>query len=322
MKRDSSGKATFSGADIRTGDQRLDVFERLVYPKFGARQIEDIKRSEIFKLLDGIEDNDGARTAHVTLAYLSVVFNWYAARQGTFRSPIVRGMGRVKPRERAHERTLTDEEIRDVWAALDTARQADDVPDGCARLVRALLLTAVRRGEFADATWLEVTYLDREDYRGDVLTIPASRMKGKKDHAVPLTPAVLALMSARPRGKDARSQPFMFSTTDGKLPFSGFSKAQEALDKHINKLREEDGREPIPPWVLHDLRRTAKTLMQRAGARPAAHTSRMVMVVKPRSREAGAPKAPGFTTITILETMMSPLSTTWGAFRFGMTLPC
>jgi integrase len=168
-------------------------------------------------------------------------------------------MGRVKPREPARDRTLTDEEIRDLWAALDRARKV--VPDCCARLVRALLLTAARRGEFAAATWPEVSYLVREDYRGDVLTIPASRMKGKQDHAVPLTPAVLALMGGRPRDEDAKTHPFMFSTTDGKRPFSGFAKAKAALDKHVNKLREEDGREAMPPWVLHDLRRTAKTLM-------------------------------------------------------------
>jgi hypothetical protein len=58
--------------------------------------------------------------------------------------------------------------------------------------------------------------LNREDHRGDVLTIPASRMKGKKDHAVPLTRAVLALIGACPRDKDAKAHPCMFSTTGGK----------------------------------------------------------------------------------------------------------
>jgi hypothetical protein len=33
-------------------------------------------------------------------------------------------------------------------------------------------------------------------------------------------------------------------------------------------MRREDGRDPMPPWKLHDLRRTAKTLMARAGVRP------------------------------------------------------
>jgi len=57
---------------------------------------------------------------------MSQVFTWYAARDDNFRSPIVRGMGRVKPRERARKRTLTDEEIRDLWAALDVC--AEDLP--------------------------------------------------------------------------------------------------------------------------------------------------------------------------------------------------
>jgi len=65
-------------------------------------------------LLDGIEKQQGARTAQSTLAYLSVVFNWYAPRHDTFRSPIVRGMGRVKPKERARTRVLDDQEIRDL----------------------------------------------------------------------------------------------------------------------------------------------------------------------------------------------------------------
>jgi integrase len=266
MKRDADGKATFSGK-LRSAKERLQTFQRLIYPeKIADRQIDEVKRKELVKLLDKIEDNNGPRMAHVTLAYLSRVFNWHASRDDTFRSPIVRGMGRVKPRERAGKRVLTDEEIRDLWAGLDAGRKADDVPDCYVKLVRALLLTALRRAEAADASWPEVQYLDREDYRGNVLTIPASRMKGKQDHAVPLTPMVLALIGKRP--KDVKANPFIFSTTGGKRPFSGFSKAKAALDKHIDRLRKKDRRDPMPAWVLHDLRRTAKTLMTRAGVRP------------------------------------------------------
>jgi integrase len=91
-------------------------------------------------------------------------------------------------------------------------------------------------------------------------------MKGKRDHAVPLTPVVLALLGEK--SKRPKAQPFVFSTSGGEMPFSGFSKAKAALDLHINRLRNEDGRGPMPNWVLHDLRRTAKTLMTRAGVRP------------------------------------------------------
>jgi hypothetical protein len=126
MKRDAEGNATFEGGNINSGDQRLSVFERLVYPKLGSRPINDIKRSEIVSLLDDIEDDSGPRMAYVTLAYLSRLFNWHASRTDDFRSPIVRGMGRVKPRERAGKRVLTDEEIRDVWMALDSG---EDIPE-------------------------------------------------------------------------------------------------------------------------------------------------------------------------------------------------
>jgi integrase len=54
-------------------------------------------------------------------------------------------------------------------------------------------------------------------------------------------------------------------TTNGELPFSGFSKAMAALNVAIVELRAADKRKPMPPWVLHDLRRTAWSLMSRAG---------------------------------------------------------
>jgi integrase len=265
MKRDGGGKATFSGK-LRSAKQRLKVFERLVYPdKIGACQIHGIKRSQFVKLLDKVEDERGPRMAHVLGAYLSRVCSWYARRDDSYSSPFVRGMAaRVRPKERAGKRVLDDQEIRDLWAALDAGSK--DIPDCFARLVRTLLLTATRRDEAARTSWAEIEHLRHDDCRGDVLTIPGSRMKGKLDHAVPLTPAVLDLISGRP--KDAKTRPFVFSTTGGTKPFSGYSKAKAALDREIAKLRERDGRDSMPAWRLHDLRRTSKTLMIRAGVRP------------------------------------------------------
>jgi integrase len=200
-----------------------------------------------------------------------VRYAWYAARTDAFRSPIVRGMGRVKPRERAGTRVLSDREIREIWATLDRAEREKikNLPHCFARLVRTLLLTAVRLREAGRATWPEIDYLNRNDYRGGVLTIPASRMKGKQDHAIPLTRRVLALLGNRPTTADVKARPFVFSTTAGRRPFGDYAKAKAALDNEIAKIREAEGREPMPPWQLsRDIRRTAKTLMQRAGVRP------------------------------------------------------
>jgi hypothetical protein len=74
----------------------------------------------------------------------------------------------------------------------------------------------------------------------------------------PLTPAILALHGRKPTSIKARSH--LFSTDGGEKPFSGYSTAKAALNQTIAKLREESGRDPMPPWNLHDLRRTARSL--------------------------------------------------------------
>ena len=71
----------------------------------------------------------------------------------------------------------------------------------------------------------------------DTWTIPAARYKTKTDHAVPLTGVARDLDRRAAEGLCQR--PFVFSTTDGKEPFSGYSKAKTTLDKKIAELRTE-----------------------------------------------------------------------------------
>jgi integrase len=262
MSRDEDGNAIFDGRR-RSGAEQLSTFERYVYQQLGEIQVEDLKRSKITAMLDGIAKKGGAVMADRALAYLRSGLNWYAARTDDWVSPIVRGMARTKPKERAGTRVLADDEIRDVWTALD---EADDLPVCYARYVRTLLLTALRRNEASEGSWPEIETVRRDDFEGPAWTVPSARMKNKHDHAVPLTAAVLALIGPRPKKTDAT--PFIFSTTGGTRPFSGFSKAKAALDEQIAKVRKEKGREPMAAWTQHDLRRTAKTLMARAGVRP------------------------------------------------------
>ena len=59
------------------------------------------------------------------LAYVRKAFNWHMIGDDHFKSPIVRGMARTKPKQRARKRILSDEEIRDVWSALESG----DVPE-------------------------------------------------------------------------------------------------------------------------------------------------------------------------------------------------
>jgi len=230
------------GKSLRTVEWRERVLERLVYPELGAKQIGDIKRSDIVRLLDKIEDENGATMSDRTLAVVRKVMNWHASRSDDFRSPIVRGMGRVKPKERARDRTLTDDELRAVWRAAE----ASTGPFG--RMVQFILLTSARRTEAAAMALGELN--------GD-WTLPAARNKTKVDLVRPLSAEARAVLPAKVDGCD-----FVF-TTDGTNPISGFAKFKVALDKACG----------VTGWTLHDLRRTARSLMSRAGV-PADHAER------------------------------------------------
>jgi integrase len=219
-----------------------------------------LKRRQVVEMLDAVEDKAGPVMADRVLAHVRKAFNWQAARDDDFLSPIVRGMARTKPKERARQRVLTDDEICDIWQSLETA----DVPSCYPRYVKMLLLTMTRRNEAADMNASEVD--------GDLWTIPGERYKNKLDHVIPLSPQAKALIGAKPEGFKG-SNWFAFSTTDGARPFSGFSKAKISLDAAIAKARKTEGRPKMPRWTLHDLRRTARTLMSRAKV-PEDHAER------------------------------------------------
>ena len=236
------------GAQLRSADWSRKVLERLVYKTLGERPITDIRRSEIIRLLDKIEggelkDKDGDPIkggpvmADRTLAIVRKIMNWHAIRDDDFRTPIVRGMARVKAKERARERTLTDDELRAVWKAAE----ATEGPFG--RFVQFLLLTAARRNEAAEMRHTEVTGTD--------WTLPAERNKTKVDLVRPLSAAAQDVLSKVSKLADCE---FVFST-DGENPISGFSRFKENVDEACG----------VTGWTLHDLRRTARSLMSRAG---------------------------------------------------------
>jgi integrase len=229
------------------------TLKRLVYPILGARPIAEIRRTEIIRLLDKIEDENGPVQADRTLEIIRRIMNWYASRSDEFRSPIVRGMARTKPKERARDRVLTDEEIRAIWRATETSTGAGENVEGSTRglhtayasssvfaaLVRFLLLTGARRSEASAMTWKE--------FDNGSWTLPAERNKTKVELVRPLSRAAIAALPEK-------IGEFVF-TVDGRAAINGLHKPRRRLD-------EASG---TSGWTLHDLRRTARSLMSRAG---------------------------------------------------------
>jgi integrase len=120
---------------------------------------------------------------------------------------------------------------------------------------RLILLTGDRRGEWARARW---DWLDPDRTR---LEIPASEYKTGKPQVVPLSGQARAILDMLPH---SGAGPFLFSSDGGARPVSGFSKAKARLDR---ALADRLG-PPLPPWVVHDLRRSMATHMERIGVAP------------------------------------------------------
>jgi len=192
-------------------------------------------------LLDRIEEGSGPAMATLTLALIRKVMNWHATRSDDFLSPIVRGMARTQHSEQARDRILSDDELRKIWK-VEVGLFGD--------YVRFLLLTAARRNEAAQMTWAEVA-------KGD-WTLPAARNKTKLDLVRPLSRAAQAILAGLPKAGE-----FVWSTHGGAVPIGGFTRFKRRLDKASG----------VSDYTLHDLRRTARSLMSRAGV-PTDHAER------------------------------------------------
>jgi len=104
------------------------------------------------------------------------------------------------------------------------------------------------------------------DIEADLWTLPRESTKARRVHDVPLSQPAKELLENAPRFKG----PYVFTTTSGKHPISGFSKAKEAVDGAILKrgqaAAEKAGLDPkkvkaLEEWHVHDLRRTLATWM-------------------------------------------------------------
>jgi integrase len=217
----------------RSAEAQRRAFDRLVRPIIGAHSIYSLRRSDMTKLFGGIADRNGRVMADRMLAYLGKAFRWHQVRDDDFTSPIVSGMTRTTTKELARDRTLNDGEISTLWQATDKGQFG--------ALIRFLLLTAARRTEANAMTWRELD--------GSTWTLPASRNKTKVELVRPLSKAAMSIVNAQ-----SRDSIYVFGVT-GK-PMGGLDSRKRLLDKVVSIT----GR-----WTLHDLRRTARSLMSRAG---------------------------------------------------------
>jgi integrase len=234
---------------LRTRDALERIIGVHIVPQIGSRIFVDLKRSDIAKLLDIIQDSSGPQTADKVLMVLRSIGRWVQSRDDDYVAPFVAGMTRTAKEDRERSRVLGDDEIRAIWktAAANGAYGA---------AVRLLLLTAQRRDKVATMQWSDVS----EDGVWTIRTEP--REKGNAG-SLQLPKLALEILATLPRFV---GNPHVFAG-NGSDAFSMLhhGKYKAALDLKCG----------VSGWVLHDLRRTARSLMSRAGVQ-AEHAERVL----------------------------------------------
>jgi integrase len=224
------------------------------------RPAEDLDRATVRRVLDGI-DRRRAKRGNVTdrsaiqartVAYGRACFGWALEREMVQGNPFLSlPLPEAAP---SRDRVLSDQELVDI---LDAA----GVEDIFGRMVLLLAVTGQRREEVAGMEWSEISR-DLATW-----TIPAIRAKNDKVQIVPLS------VLARTAFVGLKRKTGLVFPSGTNKPFAGWAKAKQRVDKAIKASRTAEAAETrtkpeiIPPWRLHDLRRTLATGLQAMGVR-------------------------------------------------------
>ena len=162
---------------LRSAVETRRYLDRDILPALGGRDFTSIRRGDVAKLLDAVEDKAGPVAADNVLKRVSSICTWFQSRQDDYVSPVVKGMRRSSTKERARDRILNDDELRAVWSATGG--------DKFGALVRLLLLTGQRRDKVASMKWSDVSVDgvwsiaadDREKGHGGELVLPDAALE-------------------------------------------------------------------------------------------------------------------------------------------------
>ncbi|MBG3131551.1 tyrosine-type recombinase/integrase [Proteus mirabilis] len=227
------------------------IIEKEIYPVFGKLQLEEITTPRLRALCEKIKDRGAKATALQVREIVGSVFTYAIDRGYEISNPAdaikASSIGTFQARERA----MSPKEIGILFRELENYSCYPTLK----LAVKFVLLTLVRKSEFIHATWDEIDFKNRQ------WVIPKGRMKGRKEHVIYLSDQamdILTGMKVCAMGSDY----LMPGRYDIKKPLSNAA-LNNVIDGTVKRINEK-GIE-FEPVTVHDLRRTASTLLHEAG---------------------------------------------------------
>ena len=213
----------------------------------GDRSVRDITKADILAFLNDrrvgkANDEKGLIEGNNLLAAVHHLFDWARGEDLVEVNP-AQGVAKPKKRIQSRDRILDHDEIKAFWAA------CDQVGWPAGRIFQLLLLTAQRENEVAQMRWSELDLANR------VWNLPATRTKNSKAHTVHLSDLAVEMIRSLPQIN--RSQ--LVFAMQGDKPYVNFWQANQRVRHLMGDLEH---------WVVHDLRRTATSVMAELGIAP------------------------------------------------------
>ena len=215
---------------FRTLRERERIVERHIIPSPGSRAMSDVRKDDLTAMLDRIEDESGAPMADAVLRIFGAIARFHHRRHEDYQPPSTTDLRRVSKRSR--ERILTDAELKAVW-------NCDGGTYGA--LVKLALLTAQRRDKVRTMRW--------DDIQDGIWVIRTEEREKGNPGRLGLPKLALDVL----RGQLKLNDYVFAGRGEGPIASSGYHKAE--FDKLCG----------VKDWRIHDLRRTARSLMSRAG---------------------------------------------------------
>lgn len=234
-----------------TRDMRRSVFERDLKAPFGRLKMGEVSHEDLRSLCDKIVERGAPATAVHAREVVHMVYRYALERGHKFENPaeLVRpiSIARFQPRDRS----LSSAEIGLLYQYLERVSTAPTI-----RLaVKLLLLTMLRKSELVEAVWDEINFTDA------VWMIPAERMKRRTPHNIYLSNQALDIFIAL-KTCAGGSRFVLPSRYDPDIPMSKATLNQ--VTKLAYTAAQKDGK-ALGNFTVHDLRRTASTMLHEAG---------------------------------------------------------
>jgi len=164
----------------------LSRMQRNLFPFIGQRPMKEIKAPELLAVLRRIESRGALETAHRVRTIAGQVFRYAVATGQAERDPSGDLRGALPQPQKEHLAAITDPgQVGDLLRAIE-GYQGEFVTQCALRLAPLLF---VRPGELRHAEWAEIN-LDEA-----VWSIPASKMKMRAPHLVPLSTQAVSILT-------------------------------------------------------------------------------------------------------------------------------